>query len=107
MASAWEAQLLLVQRRDGSLTIGDTHASDEPLAFDVDETPYRHLLSVAERILGTSVPPVARRWAGVYSQTTDDSVYLRRQVTDGVEVVTGPGGRGMTLSPAIAEETFA
>jgi hypothetical protein len=23
-----------------------------------------------------------------------------------VQVVTGPGGRGMTLAPAIAEETF-
>ena len=27
-------------------------------------------------------------------------------VTPGVVLVTGPGGRGMTCSPAIAEETF-
>src|SRR5260221_915603 len=36
------AQLLLAQRLDGSLTIGDTHAYDEPFAFDVDEAPYHH-----------------------------------------------------------------
>jgi hypothetical protein len=29
--------LLLAQRLDGSLTIGDTHAYDEPFAFDLDE----------------------------------------------------------------------
>jgi hypothetical protein len=27
-------------------------------------------------------------------------------VADGVVLVTGPGGRGMTCSPAIAEETY-
>jgi hypothetical protein len=32
--------------------------------------------------------------------------YLRAQPGAGVQVVTGPGGRGMTLAPAIAEETF-
>jgi FAD dependent oxidoreductase TIGR03364 len=108
VAAAWEAQLLLVQRHDGSLTIGDTHASEEPFPFDVHEAPYRHLLGTASAILGAELPPVARRWAGVYSQATEpDALYHRAQVTTGVEIVTGPGGRGMTLSPAIAEESFA
>ena len=110
VAASWAAQLLLVQRADGSLTIGDTHASDEPFPFDVDESPYRHLLGVAAGLLGAvSIPPVVRRWAGVYSQMTDPSgavPYLRARLGEGVQVVTGPGGRGMTLAPAIAEETF-
>jgi glycine/D-amino acid oxidase-like deaminating enzyme len=29
----------------------------------------------------------------------------RTSLDDGVWVITGPGGRGMTLSPAIAEQT--
>jgi hypothetical protein len=33
-------------------------------------------------------------------------LYHRSQVADGIVLVTGPGGRGMTCSPAIAEETF-
>jgi hypothetical protein len=66
MAASWAAHLLLVQRADGSLTIGDTHASDEPFPFDVDELPYRHLLGIAGGLLGAdSIPPVVRRWAGV------------------------------------------
>jgi FAD dependent oxidoreductase TIGR03364 len=107
IAAAWRSQLLLVQRLDGSLTIGDTHAYDEPFPFDVEEAPYDHLRAAAEAILGRVLPPTVRRWAGVYSQTTDGSTYHRAEVAPGVVAVTGPGGRGMTLSPAIAEETFA
>jgi FAD dependent oxidoreductase TIGR03364 len=107
VAAANRAQLLLVQRLDGSLTIGDTHEYDEPFGFDVDEDPYVHLLDRAFALLGTALPPVRRRWAGVYSEVTGTpALYHRSAVKPGVVLVTGPGGRGMTCSPAIAEETF-
>ncbi|GIF97567.1 TIGR03364 family FAD-dependent oxidoreductase [Catellatospora citrea] len=107
VAAAGKMQLLLVQRLDGSLTIGDTHEYAEPFAFDVDEQYYDYVRAVAEQLLGRALPPTVRRWAGVYSQATDDAIYHRAQAAPGVTIVTGPGGRGMTLSPAIAEETFA
>jgi FAD dependent oxidoreductase TIGR03364 len=107
VAAANRAQLLMVQRLDGSLTIGDTHEYDEPFAFDVDEGAYDHLLARAAALLGTELPRVQRRWAGVYSEVTGTTaLYHRSTVTPGVVLVTGPGGRGMTCSPAIAEETF-
>ncbi|MFZ0994870.1 MAG: TIGR03364 family FAD-dependent oxidoreductase [Candidatus Dormiibacterota bacterium] len=105
-AAEWFTQLLLVQRLDRTLTIGDTHAYREPFPFDVAEAPYQHLIKLTEAFLGRPVPAVTHRWAGVYSQVTDDSLYFRAQLAPGVVVVTGPGGRGMTMSPAIAEETF-
>jgi FAD dependent oxidoreductase TIGR03364 len=107
VAAVNRAQLLLVQRLDGSLTIGDTHEYDEPFAFDVSEAAYEHLLDRAYALLGIALPPVRRRWAGVYSEVTGASaLYHRSAVKPGVVLVTGPGGRGMTCSPAIAEETF-
>jgi FAD dependent oxidoreductase TIGR03364 len=107
VAAASRAQLLLVQRLDGSLTIGDTHEYDEPFGFDVTEDAYEHLLDRAFALLGIAIPPVRRRWAGVYSEVTGTSaLYHRSAVKPGVVLVTGPGGRGMTCSPAIAEETF-
>ena len=106
VAAAAAAQLLMVQRLDGSLTIGDTHSYREPFDFDVDEAPYDHLRERAEQLLGTRLPPTRRRWAGVYSQVTGTELYHRSQVAPGVVLVTGPGGRGMTCAPAIAEETF-
>lgn len=111
-------QLLMVQRLDGSLTIGDTHRYDpDPstgdavsLPFDVDTDPYDHLTARAEAILGRPLPRVQRRWSGVYSQLARsapaDAVYHHAVIDDGVVVVTGPGGRGMSLAPAIAERTW-
>ena len=106
-AAATAAQLLLVQRLDGGLTIGDTHEYAEPFAFDVHEDAYDHLRGQAERLLGTPLPRTERRWAGVYSQVTGPELYHRSPLAPGVVLVTGPGGRGMTCAPAIAEETFA
>ena len=107
VAAANRAQLLLVQRLDGSLTLGDTHEYDEPFGFDVTEEAYDHLLARAAALLGTALPRVLRRWAGVYSEVTGTTdLYHRSSVMPGVVLVTGPGGRGMTCSPAFAEETF-
>lgn len=99
-------QLLMVQRADGSLTIGDTHEYAHPFSFDTVEDPYEHLAGVAERLLGRPVPPVRRRWAGVYAQCVDTArVVHRAPVADSAWLVTGPGGRGMTCAPALAETT--
>jgi FAD dependent oxidoreductase TIGR03364 len=106
-AASTGAQLLLVQRLDGGLTIGDTHEYDEPFGFDLDEDAYDHLRERAEALLGTALPRVQRRWAGVYSQAGPGELYHASQAAPGVMLVTGPGGRGMTCAPAIAAETFA
>ncbi|GAA0427469.1 TIGR03364 family FAD-dependent oxidoreductase [Streptomyces luteireticuli] len=106
VAAEHRMQLLMVQRADGGLTIGDTHEYGTPFAFDVDEDPYAHLTTVAESLLGRRLPPVRRRWAGVYAQCLEaGKVVHRERVREGVWLVTGPGGRGMTCSPAIAEAT--
>jgi FAD dependent oxidoreductase TIGR03364 len=106
MGARWFSQLLMVQRANGQLTIGDTHAYEEPFPFDVEEEPYEHLRATAEAILGRRLPPTVQRWAGVYSEATNGLPYHRSQLAQGVELVTGPGGKGMTCSPAIAAETF-
>ena len=106
IAAERRMQLLMVQRANGGLTIGDTHAYDEPFDFAVEEPPYEHLREVAEALLGRALPPVVRRWAGVYSETTDGALYHRSSLGADVIAVTAPGGRGMTCSPAIAAETF-
>jgi FAD dependent oxidoreductase TIGR03364 len=99
-------QLLCVQRLHGGLTIGDTHEYVEPFAFDVQEAPYAYLAALAEEFLGRPLPPIRQRWAGVYSQCVEpNQLVSRTDAGDGVWVITGPGGRGMTMSPAFAEQT--
>lgn len=106
VAADHRMQLLCVQRLHGGLTVGDTHSYEEPFAFDLDEAPYAYLTEVVEELLGRPLPPVRRRWAGVYAQCVDTAeLVCRARADDGVWVITGPGGRGMTLAPAIAEKT--
>jgi glycine/D-amino acid oxidase-like deaminating enzyme len=106
IASTNHMQLLMVQRADGSLTIGDTHEYAEPFEFKLEEDPYTYLHEVASNLLGKKLPPIAQRWDGVYSQRTDGGICDRRQMAHNIISVTGPGGRGNTLAPAIAEETL-
>ena len=107
VAKKHQAQLLLAQRLDGALTVGDTHEYGEPFAFDLDDEPSKHLLKRVEEILGGPVPAVRRRWEGVYVETVQPGrLWYREQIEASVWLVTGPGGRGMTCSPAIAEETL-
>jgi FAD dependent oxidoreductase TIGR03364 len=106
VAADHHLQLLVVQRPDGGLTIGDTHAYGEPFDFALCEDPTNELLDRAGRILGSGLPPVRRRWEGVYAQCIDGDVCLREEIRPGVWMVTGPGGRGMTCAPAIAADTL-
>jgi FAD dependent oxidoreductase TIGR03364 len=106
IAATNHMQLLMVQRADGTLTIGDTHEYAEPFEFKLDEDPYTYLHEVASNLLGKKLPPIAQRWDGIYSQRTDGAVCDRRQMAHNIISVTGPGGRGNTLAPAIAEETI-
>jgi len=106
VAEAGRMQLLCVQRLGGGLTIGDTHEYDEPFPVDVQEAPYTYLAGRVEEFLGRPLPAIRQRWAGVYSQCVDPGdLVCRTEAAPGLWVVTGPGGRGMTLAPAIAETT--
>jgi FAD dependent oxidoreductase TIGR03364 len=107
VAADHHLQLLMVQRADGGLTIGDTHAYEEPFDFALSEDPSVELLSRAGWLLGTDLPGVTRRWEGVYAQCNDGEVCAREELNPGVWMVSGPGGRGMTCAPAIAADTLA
>ncbi|MFC4336721.1 TIGR03364 family FAD-dependent oxidoreductase [Salininema proteolyticum] len=107
-AAAHRMQLLAVQRLDGSLTIGDTHEYEEPFGFDVTEDAYDELRREIESLFGRELPPTRRRWAGVYSQLADpdgEELLLRKEVVDGVWLLTGPGGRGLTMAPYFAHQS--
>lgn len=99
-------QLLLVQRSDGTITMGDTHAYDEPFPFRLEESPYEYLHDVASDLFGVKLPPITHRWSGIYSQRIDGAVCDRRRFATNIISVTGPGGRGNSLAPAIAEATL-
>ncbi len=108
-AAEFAIQLLCQQRLHGGLTIGDTHEPEVPGLFETLDRPMEIIEAAARAVIGPAMPRIERRWSGVYHQLSDpapDEVYFRKQIARGVSAITGAGGRGMTLAPAIAEESF-
>jgi FAD dependent oxidoreductase TIGR03364 len=108
LAQRYAIQLLCQQRLHGGLTIGDTHEADGPGLFETSDRPMDLIVKAARDLIGDHLPPIERRWSGVYHQVDPlgDEIYYRKDVAKGVTAITGAGGRGMTLAPAIAEESF-
>lgn len=109
LANQYAIQLLCQQRLHGGLTIGDTHEVDAPGLFETHDAPMNLIVDAARQLIGDDLPPIERRWSGVYHQLEPvrEGIYYRREFAAGVVAITGAGGRGMTLAPAIAEESFA
>ena len=108
-AAEFAIQLFCQQRLHGGLTIGDTHEPEVAGLFETLDRPMDVIEAAARLVIGPAMPRIERRWSGVYHQLVDpmpDAIYFRKQVARGVSAITGAGGRGMTLAPAIAEESF-
>lgn len=96
---------MISQTTAGELILGDSHEYGlSPSIFnrdEIDQLILKHLKTFAR------VPDLtaSERWFGVYAKHFDKP-YLRFQPQDGVEVVTGLGGAGMTLSFGVAAETM-
>ena len=102
-----KAQLLVVPRADGGLTIGDTHVDDPGVPPGSDEEADDYLLRRAGELLPGVSLRVRRRWTGSYLRRADgaDSVLIERTRADSL-LVTAVGGMGMTAAPAIAAEAL-
>ena len=98
--------VMSAQRIDGSLIVGDSHAYGTDVdpfdRQDIDDAILAYLGQMLD-LRGTSV---LDRWNGVYAKRMDGQSVLRCDPVPGVTLVNCVGGAGMTLAPAIAEETI-
>jgi D-hydroxyproline dehydrogenase subunit beta len=87
---------------DGSVILGDSHEYGD----DID--PFRKsaidelIINEARRIFDLPDWTLARRWDGTYAKNPDQTHYSA-EAQDGVRIITGLGGAGMTLSFGLAE----
>lgn len=102
----WGIHVLVSQTAAGEITLGDTH--EYGLAVDIFDKP--ELDDLVLRYLATFArfpdQTIIQRWHGVYAKHPD-LPYCRFQPAPGVQVVTAPGGSGMTLSFGLAAETLS
>ena len=89
----------------GELTLGDSHEYGlSPSPFNREEID-RLVLEHLQSFLSVPTLSIAERWHSVYAKHPQKP-YIRFQPEDRVEIITGLGGAGMTLSFGVAAETF-
>jgi len=100
----WGIHVMASETADGAITIGDSH--EYGLAVEVfNKAEIDHLiLGYLRGFLQLPVPAIAQHWHGVYA-SHPEADYLVINPQPGVRVVSAAGGKGMTLSWALAEES--
>lgn len=92
--------LMITQRPDGTLTLGDTHAyATTPGPFH-PEALDELLLTEAARLLGSGPLTVRERWRGVYASAP--APFLDVTPMPGVRAVSVTSGIGMTTALGLA-----
>jgi D-hydroxyproline dehydrogenase subunit beta len=101
-----DMNLMLTQRPDGSLVLGDTHHVDRVHDAFEDEADAALLLREGARLFGTPLT-VRRRWRGVYASSRQ-SDFLVAAPFPGLRVVSVTSGIGMTtafgLAPTVLDQ---
>lgn len=97
--------LLVTQRPDGDLVIGDTHEYGHAPSPFRDERLDDLLLDEAARLLGTASLTVRERWLGVYADAPGQE-FLSAAPAPGVRAVAVTTGIGMTTAFGLASRVF-
>jgi FAD dependent oxidoreductase TIGR03364 len=101
-----DVNLMLTQRPDGSVVLGDTHRYDRTHQPFDDECIAELLLREGSRLLGAQLT-VRRRWRGIYAESPATD-FLIAQPHPGARIVSVTSGIGMTtalgLAPAVLDQ---
>lgn len=103
----WGIHVLVAQHPDGSLALGDSHEDGPAPTIGSRTEVDTHVLDYLRSFCPVPELRVDRRWTGSYLKPPPGEYVLRYRPAPGVDVVTGLGGAGMTLSFGIAEQTLA
>jgi FAD dependent oxidoreductase TIGR03364 len=93
--------LMVTQRPNGDVIVGDTHAYATTHAPFLDEAIADLLLDQARRLLGAGALTVRERWTGVYASAS--APFLVDSPEPGVTAVAVTSGIGMTTAFGLAQ----
>lgn len=93
--------LIVVQNRDGSLVVGDSHDYAQTPSPFLDSETERLILEEYTLLLGTP-PPVLERWSGTYAAASGHSVV--HALGGGAQLVVVTSGTGASTGFALAEQ---
>ena len=103
----WGIHVMVSQNGMGELTIGDSHEyglTHEPFDRAVINNM---ILFYLEKMAAFQDPRLIETWNGIYPKLTDGQTEVFFSPEQGVHILNGLGGAGMTLSFGLAEELVA
>jgi len=106
----WGIHILFKQAADGSIIIGDSHeyaaaAEQDKLGFSINQEINSIVLDEAKHIFDLPSWNIAEYWNGFYAQSKTQGIF-RKEVANNIHIVTAIGGKGMTASAGLAEESI-
>ena len=106
----WGVHILFKQAVDGSIIIGDSHeyaaaAEQDKLGFAVNQEINTIIIEEAKRIFDLPSWQIATAWNGYYAQSKSHDLF-NQEVATNIHIITAIGGKGMTASAGLAEETI-
>ncbi len=106
----WGIHILFKQAADGSIIIGDSHEyadakEQDALGFEINQEINHTLIEEAKRIFDLPNWTMAAYWNGYYAQSKSYDVFKKEPATN-IHVITAIGGKGMTGSAGLAEESI-
>ena len=102
--AALDLNQMYTQLPDGSLIIGDSHATAIAPAPFQPEAAFTAFLAEAEALFDMPTPRVLERWQGVYAKCAQE--FLIERGDEGALVLAATTGIGMTTGLGLAEENL-
>jgi len=103
----WGIHVMVSQNQAGELTVGDSH--EYGLAPDPFDRQFINqlILDYLKKFARFKDERVIETWNGIYSKLTNDQTHLVVEPEQGVTVINGLGGAGMTLSFGLCEQLIS
>jgi FAD dependent oxidoreductase TIGR03364 len=102
--AALDLNQMYTQLPDGTLIIGDSHATAVSPAPFQPEAAFAAFLAEAEALFDMPAPRVLERWQGVYAKGSEE--FLIERGDEGALVLAATTGIGMTTGLGLAEENL-
>ncbi|WP_121357615.1 TIGR03364 family FAD-dependent oxidoreductase [Flavisolibacter nicotianae] len=100
----WGIHVMVSQNGEGELTVGDSH--EYGLVHDPFDKEFinRMILDYLKTFARFKDWQILQTWNGIYPKSTDGATEFIHQPEEGVTIINGLSGAGMTLSFGLAEE---
>lgn len=102
----WGIHVMVSQNKEGELTVGDSHEyglTHDP--FD-KQSINKMILDYLKKFARFENENIIETWNGIYPKLTDGKTDIVLKPEQGVTIINGLGGAGMTLSFGLCEQLF-